>query len=99
MPTGKPILIEAYHPDCKACKEFAADYEDLATYMREKKFPIEVRAINFSKASPATLKIEGYPTFRLYTAVGKFIEFDGDNLSKNDLKKWILKNELKLNDK
>ena len=85
-----------YHPDCKACKEFAFDYENLASYIKQKGIPIEVNAINYSKSDDLSLNVSAYPTFRLYYEVGKFVTFDENDLTLDNMKKWILKNELKL---
>ena len=58
--------------------------------------PIGVNAINFSTAEDLSLNIDAYPTFRLYTEVGKFVEFNEDDLNLDNMKKWLLKNELKM---
>ena len=79
----------AYHPDCKACKEFAPDYERLASKMKEKKANIEVSAINFSQYELEKLDIEAFPTFRLYTAKDKYVEFEKEKLDLVNMKNWL----------
>ncbi len=96
LPGNKAQLVEAYHPNCKSCKSFEQDYEQLAGYLKEKGIPIDVSAINFSKQDDLSLNIDAYPTFRLYTDVGKFKEFDGDDLTLDSMKKWLLQYELKV---
>ena len=65
----------AYHPDCKSYKEFAEDYERIAAKFKEQKSNVDFLAINFSNNDISKLKIEAFPTFRLYSGKKSFSEY------------------------
>ena len=70
----------AYHPDCKTCKEFAEDYERIAAKFKQQKSNVDFNAINFSNDDIKVMKIEAFPTFRLYSGAKVFSEYGKSKL-------------------
>ena len=79
----------AYHPDCKSCKEFAEDYDRLAAKFKEQKANVDFLAINFSNGDVTKMKIEAFPTFRLYSGEKKFAEYSKSKLDLNSMRRWL----------
>ena len=70
----------AYHPNCPHCHSMMADYIKLAKNIKSNDVQLNVVAINMSKTMTDAneMKIDGYPTIRLYENGDheKFVEFE-----------------------
>ena len=53
-----------------------------------------MEAINMSKWKNNQFKVTAYPTFRLYTAPKKFVEFKEKELTETSFRKWLVDNKV-----
>ena len=99
MVDGQPEFVVAYHPQCPHCHKMVADYKKVAEDAKSKGLKLNVIAVNMSKTDKFAedLKIDGYPTVRLYSAPDQYKEFDGEHrdyagfvdfLKKEGIKGW-----------
>merc|ERR1712166_381027 len=89
-------MVMAYHPDCKSCKEFAEDYERLAARFKQRLSNVDFLAVNFSNNDIAGMKIEAFPTFRLYSGKKRYVEYSRNDLKLGKMKKWLKQNGAEL---
>ena len=76
-----PAFVVAYHPQCPHCKTIVEDVVQLATDVAANKVGATIDAINMSTLDAkqsAAIKVQSYPTIRLYTAPGEFKEYKGE---------------------
>jgi thiol-disulfide isomerase/thioredoxin len=76
-----PALVVAYHPQCPHCKTIVEDIVQLATDVAANKVGATIDAINMSTLDAkqsAAIKVQSYPTIRLYTAPGEFKDYKGE---------------------
>ena len=60
---------------------------------QKKKYPVTIGAVNMSKTKGETYGVLGFPSFRLYTAPNKFIDYKG-NADFKGLKEFLENNKL-----
>ena len=79
MINGHPEFVVAYHPDCPHCHKMAKDFAKLANEVSEKKSGLNLIGVNMSKTMHQLreLKVRELPTIRLYTAPGKYVDYQG----------------------
>ena len=67
----------AYHPDCPHCRKIVKDVEQLGQFIADKKMPVNLVVINMSKTMDFVddLKIEGFPSLKLYKTDGTMTEY------------------------
>ena len=74
----------AYHPQCPHCKKIVGEVKSLAKKVKENKMKVNIIALNLSRITwdqVAELKIEYFPTLRLYKQGGEIINFENDSKS------------------
>ena len=74
----------AYHPQCPHCKTIVGEVKSLAKKVKENKMKVNIIALNLSRITwdqVAELKIEYFPTLRLYKQGGEIVNFENDSKS------------------
>uniref|UniRef100_A0A7S3MY22 Thioredoxin domain-containing protein n=1 Tax=Strombidium inclinatum TaxID=197538 RepID=A0A7S3MY22_9SPIT len=76
---NKPEFVVAYHPQCPHCTNMVQDYVKLATLVKEKDLDVNIMAINMSKSwdQSEQLKVNAFPTIRLFKEGHQVIEYEG----------------------
>lgn len=74
-----PEFVMIYADWCGHCKKAKPDFEQLAAQspLNIGEHKVYIRLVNGDSEEGKALKVEGYPTFRLYKPDGRMVEYKG----------------------
>ena len=99
----KPVLVEVYHPQCPHCKSMVPKYHEAVKFAKDQKYNVETFALNISTLPEASFETVtnpsgpaegGVPDIRLYTATGKYVSYQEDEMSAKGLEAFFQKNKV-----